>query len=441
MRRYALGAVLALLISGALWLALRKPPLAVEAGSVVRREVREVILEDAETRLPRTFTVDMPLTGTVSVISLNPGDNVEQGQVVATIEGFDIEQEIRGLEARIEQAKAQIQGVETMRPKPEEIQAAHVKAAEAADSVTIARKNLETARNNLADAQRELDRQQKLFAQNIVSKKGLEDAQLRMENLTQEIERLETAVGAAQKDQRASELQAASLEASVNDKDYLRDVYNGEIENLQSSLASFRNNLHKAEIRAPLTGTVLERKTDGGVFLAAGTPLLVLGNLKDVELQIDVLSEEVPRVAVGDPVEMTGRALGGQTVTGQVSQIYPSGFSKISALGIEQQRVRVIAQFDNSTLQLRPGTRLDARIITAVSPNTLAAPERAVFRRDDRDYVFAIKGGRAVLSPVTVGLRNDDWAEILDGLNEGDTVITEHRTDLEPGARARPINP
>jgi len=441
MRRYLIGAVLAVLVAAGLWLALRKPSLAVETAPVVRRDVREVILEDAETRLPRTFTVDMPLTGTVSVISLDPGDHVEQVQLLATVEGFDIEQEIRGLEARIEQTKAQIQGVETMRPKPEEIQAARVKAAQAADSVTIARKNLETARNNLADAQRELDRQQKLFAQNIVSKKGLEDAQLRMDNLTQEIQRLQTAVDAAQKDQRAAELQAASLEASVNDKDYLRDVYNAEIENLQASLASLRNNLHKAEIRAPLTGTILERKTDGGVFLMAGTPLLVLGNLKNVELQIDVLSEEVPRIALGDPVEMTGRALGGQTVTGQVSQIYPSGFSKISALGIEQQRVRVIAQFDNSQLQLRPGTSVDARIITAVSPNTLAVPDRAVFRRADNWFVFKIQNGRALLTPVTIGLRSDDWAEILDGLNQGDTVITEHRADLEPGIRVRPTNP
>jgi HlyD family secretion protein len=269
----------------------------------------------------------------------------------------------------------------------------------------------------------------------------LEDAQLRLQNLTQELQRQQASVDAAQKDQRAAELQAASIEASVDDNEYLRDVYRAEIESLQANRASLQNNLAKAEIHAPLNGTILERRIEGGVFLPAGTALLVLANLQDVELQIDVLSEEVPQVSVGNPVEITGRAVAGQTVTGQVSQIYPAGFSVISALGIEQQRVRVIAQFDNSQLQLRPGTSVDARIITAVSQNTLAIPDRAMFRRTDNWFVFKVENRRAVLTPVTVGLRSDDWAEILDGLNQDDTVITEHRSDLENGTPVRPTNP
>ncbi|HUW61667.1 MAG TPA: efflux RND transporter periplasmic adaptor subunit [Candidatus Bathyarchaeia archaeon] len=441
MKRYLIVAVLAVVVAAALWLALHNPPLTVETAPVQRRDVREFILEDAETRLPRTFTVDMPLSGTVSRIPVEPGDHVEEEQVLATIEVFDIQQEIRSLEARIEQARAQTEGIDAVRPKPEDIEAAHVRAAQAADAVKIAQQNLETARTNFADAQRELERQKSLLEQSIVSKRTLEDAQLRLQNLTQEIQRQQASVDAARKDQRAAELQAASLEASIDDNEYQRDVYRAEIESLHANLASLQNNLAKAEIRAPLTGTVLERHVEGGVFLPAGAPLLVLGNLQGVELQIDVLSEEVPRVAVGNPVEISGRAVGGQVVTGQVAQIYPAGFSIISALGIEQQRVRVIAQFDNSQLQLRPGTSLDARIITAVSQNTLAIPDRAVFRRADNWFVFKVENRRALLTPVTVGLRSDDWAEILDGLNQGDIVITEHRSDLEEGARVRPTSP
>ena len=437
MTRYVIAA-LAVLVAAGLWLALRKPPLTVETAPVVRRDVRQFILEDAETRLPRTFTVDMPLAGTVSRIPLEPGDRVEQAQLLATIEVFDTQQEIRSLEARIAQAQAQIEGVDAVRPKPEDIEAARVKAAQAADSIKIALQNLETARLNLADAQRELQRQQNLFEQNIVSKRASEEAQLRVETLTQELQKQQASIDAARKNQRAAELQAASIAASVDDNEYQRDVYRAQIESLQANLASLQNNLNKAEIRAPLNATVLERRVDGGIFLPAGAALLVLGNLEDVELQIDVLSEEVPQVSVGNPVEIGGRAVGGEVVTGQVAQIYPSGFSVTSALGIEQQRVRVIAKFDNSRLQLRPGTSLDARIITAVNQNTLAVPDRAVFRRADNWYVFKVENRRAALTPVTVGLRSDDWAEILDGLNETDTVITEHRTELKPGVRVRP---
>lgn len=438
MRRYLILVALIAIAAVVLWLMLRRPPLEVETAPVVRREVREVIQEDAETRLPRTYTVDMPLSGTVSRIALDPGDHVEKGQVLATIDVYDTEQEAQNLKSQIAQANARIQGVETTKPKPEDIRAAKVRAEQAADSVKIAQQNLETAKTNLADARRELKRQQNLFEKNIVSKRAVENAEVRVQNLEQELQRMRAAVEGAQKEQRAAQLEAVSIEESVNDNEYLRDVYQAQIEGLEASLSALRNNINKAEIRAPLTGTVLERRVEGGVFLPAGSPLLTLGDLNNVELQIDVLSEEAPRASIGDPVEISGRALRGKTVVGRVSQIYPSGFSVISALGVEQQRVRVIAQFDNSKLQLRPGTDVDAGIITAVSKNTLAVPERAVFRRENQNYVFAVKEGRAILTPVEVGLRSEEWAEIIEGLNEGDIVITEHSVELENGAKVQP---
>jgi len=438
MRRYLIIALVVLAAAAGVWLMLRPSPLVVQTAPVVRRDVREVIVEDAETRLPRTYTVDMPLSGTVSRVPVEPGDKVEEGQMIATIDVFDTEQEIRSLQARIEQARAQIEGVEATRPKPKDIQAANVRAEQAADAVTIAQENLKTARVNLADARRELQRQQNLFEKNIVSERAVEQAEVQVQNLEQEVQRMRAAFEAAQKDRRAAELDAASLEESVDDNEYLREVYQAEIQSLEASLAALRNNLNKAEIKAPMNGTVLERHVEGGVFLPAGTALATLGNLENVELQIDVLSEEVPRVAIGDAVELTGKALRGRTVMGKVTQIYPAGFSVISALGIEQQRIRVIARFDNSQLQLRPGTDIDARIVTAVSENALAVPERAVFRREGAYYVFTVENGHAVLIPVEVGLRSDDWAEISSGLDEGDIVVTEHSVELEEGAQVRP---
>src|SRR5690606_26147356 len=115
--------------------------------------------------------------------------------------------------------------------------------------------------------------------------------------------------------------------------------------------------------------------------------------------------------------------------------IYPSGFMKISALGIEQQRVRTLISFDNSTLHLRPGTSLDVRIITGESENAAAVPERATFRHEGEWAVFTVKGGRAHLTPVTVGLKNDEWAEIAEGVVPGMTVVADVKNELTDGMR------
>jgi HlyD family secretion protein len=192
-------------------------------------------------------------------------------------------------------------------------------------------------------------------------------------------------------------------------------------------------------LRAPVAGPILEKYVESRRVLPPGTPLLKMGDLSSVEIESDILSEEVVRVHSGQRVEISGKAVGRETsFEGKVKRIYPSAFMKISALGIEQQRVKTIIAFDNSTLGLRPGTRLDVRIITAEKQNAVSVPERSIFRREGKWYVFTVQGGRARLAPVSLGLKNDEWAEITDGLTAGDVIILEPKNDLEDGVRIKP---
>ena len=101
--------------------------------------------------------------------------------------------------------------------------------------------------------------------------------------------------------------------------------------------------------------------------------------------------------------------------------------------------MKVLIEFDAATAQLLTGTRVDVRIITAEAADVLAVPERATFRRDNAWYVFTVQGGRAVLSPITVGLKNDEWAQIEDHLQAGDTIVAEPKNDLVDGMRVVPL--
>ena len=138
---------------------------------------------------------------------------------------------------------------------------------------------------------------------------------------------------------------------------------------------------------------------------------------------------------VGNRVEIKGKALQDRVVFGTVKRIYPSGFMKISSLGVEQQRVRTIIEFDNSEIQLRPGTSVDVRIITAQSENALAIPDRALFRHQEDWALFIVNGDVAELIAVEVGLRNDDWAEIVSGVEEGTLIVSELKNDLVDGLK------
>ncbi|MFO7974662.1 MAG: efflux RND transporter periplasmic adaptor subunit, partial [Candidatus Hydrogenedentota bacterium] len=189
---------------------------------------------------------------------------------------------------------------------------------------------------------------------------------------------------------------------------------------------------------APVDSVLLEKHIEDSRVLQAGTPLMRLGDMTTIEVESDILSEEITRISEGDPVEISGKALGERTIMGEVTRIYPSGFEKISALGIEQQRVKILISFDNSEVHLRPGTSVDIRVITNHHKDVAAVPERATFKNNGDWAVFKVQNGRAKLTPVTIGLKNDEWAEIVEGVQPGDTIITERKNDLEDGVRIDP---
>lgn len=419
-------------------LSMRPQPVLLEIGQPERRAVREYVAEEAKTRLRDEYVVDMPVTGTLNRVSLEVGDLVTAGDVVARVDGFDLEQRIRGVDYMVEQARAQIVGLESGKPKSQDRDTAAMRVRETADQLAMAEKGLRVAEIDAAQADRDRARVEGLAGEGVVAQQELDRATQAWQALSEEVERARLATAAARKNVEIAQLAASRVDDTMDDNEYLRQVYGAEIQRLEAERAILVSDLEKANVRAPVSGPVLERYVESSRVLAAGTPILKLGDLATMEIESDVLSEEVVAIRPGNAVELIGKALGEELLEGRVDRIYPAAFMKISSLGIEQQRVKTIIAFDNSELQLRPGTRLDVRIITRESPDGLAVPERAIFRREGAWHVFVVDGGRAELREVEVGLKNDTWAEILGGLEAGESVILEPRNDLEPGTRVAP---
>jgi HlyD family secretion protein len=193
---------------------------------------------------------------------------------------------------------------------------------------------------------------------------------------------------------------------------------------------------------------VLERAVTNEGQVPVGTVLLRIGRWEDLEIEADVLSQDVVRVKPEQRVGVHGPAIGVDPAVAKVTRIYPAGFTKTSSLGVEQQRVKVIMKFEPEDLtRLREQNdlgvhyRVRVRIYTAEASGTLVIPRSALFRGSKNDWrVFVIRGGRAHLQAVKVGLSNDEWAEITSGLAEGDQVILAPETNLGEGQSVRAID-
>jgi multidrug efflux pump subunit AcrA (membrane-fusion protein) len=191
-----------------------------------------------------------------------------------------------------------------------------------------------------------------------------------------------------------------------------------------------------AVVRAPASGRVLRVLEESERVVAAGTPLLELSNTSQVEVVADVLSTDAVKLRSGTPVLVEDWG-GSEPLRARVRLVEPSAFTKVSALGVEEQRVNVVADFTDAFVPLGDGYRVEARFIIWEG-EALKVPSGALFRRRDAWSVFLVEGGRAACREVGAGQRNESEVEITSGLSEGDRVLLHPPNDLEDGARVEP---
>jgi HlyD family secretion protein len=227
----------------------------------------------------------------------------------------------------------------------------------------------------------------------------------------------------------------------IQRKALTHDVLEQQLAEARVQMRDVEEDARRGTMTSPVDGVVLERAVSNERQVSVGTVLLRIGRWEDLEIEADLLSTDVVRVKPGQGVEVSGPAIGPEPAAAEVKRIYPAGFTKTSSLGVEQQRVKVIVTFAPDDLRrlreqndLGVHYRVRVRIFTAESSGALVIPRSALFRGAKNDWrVFVIRGGRAHLAAVKVGLSNDEAAEITAGLAENDQVILAPETNLAEG--------
>jgi HlyD family secretion protein len=369
-------------------------PILVDVAEVSRGDVVVTVDDEGETRVKEIYVVSAPVTGLLKRIERHAGDVVTAGEtVVASIQPTDptfLDARSRG------QAEA---------------------AARAAEAATVlAEAAVAQAEAELEFARSDYERAERLSERQTISQRGLERAVL-------EVKTREAALATAQ----------ASLRVQIF-----------ELETARARLISPGEALVQAggacciELRAPASGRVLRVLHESEGVIAAGTPLVEIGDPADLEIVVELLSAESVRIAQGVPV-MIEEWGGGEILNGAVRRIEPTASTKVSALGIEEQRVNVIIDFTDppaARAALGHGFRVQAQIVASRAEYVVKVPLGALFRQGPDWAVFvAADDGRARLRKITVGQRNIAEGEIVDGLREGERVVLHPSDRIADGVR------
>lgn len=378
-----LYAAAGVVLLGAVTLALRPAPIPVETARVSRGPLQVTTEEIGETRAHDRFVIAAPVAGHLLRVLLRDGDSVAEGQAVATMAPLPLSaRELDELNARIAAAEA-IQ-------RSAEAQLSHVV-------------------EDLAQARRESTRLEVLISNNSVSRQQLEQAQNATVTLEKEVAAARYRVKSAEADVRGARAGLAALNVGT-----------------RGALVT---------VSAPSAGRVLRVLEPSERVLTAGTPILITGDLEHLEVMMEMLSSEAVKVSPGMPAVLDGWG-GDRALQARVRLVEPYGFTKISALGVEEKRTRVILDFVDPSAPLGDGYRVTGRIVLWNSPTVLKVPIAALFRCGSLWCVFTVDDEeRARRREVQIAHRSASEAEILSGLHEGEFVVRHPPNELVDGAR------
>jgi len=364
-----------------------------ETATVARRPLAVTVEEEGRTRVRDRYVLYAPVAGYLRRIDLDVGDAVDSGAVLATLDPLrpaTLDQRSRAeAEARVAAARAGLAQRESE---------ARRTAAEA-----------ELAKSEFARADN-------LLAKNLVSRSQFDQARSRMQ---------------------ASAAAKSSADAAIDVGRYELDAALASLRYTASG--SSTEKLEAVPVRSPVAGRVLAIHQESAGVVAAGQPLLDVGDSGELEVMIELLSRDAVRIAPGGRV-LLERWGGEAPLEGVVRTVEPTGFTKVSALGVEEQRVRVIADLASppeSWQRLGDGYRVEAKFIVWSSEDTLTVPSSALFRRDDGWAAFVVEGGRAREKLVTPGHGSGLLTEVVAGLEEGATVVVHPGDAIADGVRVR----
>lgn len=419
----------------------------VDVGLSEAGPISTFVEEQAKTRLPDVLRITMPLDGRIMPIALIEGDHVSQGQVVARLESADWETAVAEGKARVARLEKRIIENDDTRLEENALKQFDEFLKSMNDTVRAAAEQTTASKAKEAFAETEFQRQERLKSMNATSDRELAEAELLLKQSRVDYAKDMLTLSSLESIRSAMTIGRETINKYIEKKSLQHAVLEQELAEAKLELEQLERDLARGEITSGIEGTVLARHISDKRVLPAGELLLEIGDLSQLEVEAEILSEDAVIMREGFSVEIVGPSIGTEPVNGFIKRIEPQGFTKVSSLGVEQQRVRVIISFRPGELEalksrghiLGTDYRVRVRIYTGHRSGTITIPRSALFRGEEGNWqVFIVQGGEAKRVDVEVGLMNDFRAEILEGLGAGEHVIIAPEASLEDGQNVEP---
>jgi len=366
-----LQAMLIIAIAGVGYFLLQPQPISVEIGSVERREFFEAVEAQGRTRARNPYVITAPVAGLLRRPMFEEGDRIESGEVLAVIAPSPPDQRTTAYaESAVDAAVARL---------------------------AVAEATLAENRSAFQRASSELQRREELFRRDLAS---AEEVELYRQLATAEQTRVTSA--------------EASVQAARADINSARAFMLGAGDDVspESSI----------EIKAPVSGTVYAVMEKNERIVQAGTPIMEVSNQDRMEVVIDLLTQDAVRVEPGDIVYLNGWG-GDRTLNAVVRSIEPEAFTKVSALGVEEQRVNILVDPTQLPDNLGAEYRIEAAIVTWQGNEVLTIPTSAIFQRSNGWNTFVVDGNSVEIRPIVIASRGRDYTRVLGGVEEDESVV------------------
>lgn len=425
-------------------LAFRPTPISVDIAEVKRSDVNVTVDEEGETRIRKRYLVSAPVAGRLARINLDEGDRISKGDIIAKIDPLPLKSDIEEAQARLRQWQAEKAGVATQRPKKEAISQAkaRIRAAIAKQKEAVAK--VARAKASLEQAKRDRDRNQRLHADGVISRQEKERAELAETTEIRALEAEQRLADNAVAEVHAAQEALAILRAEQQDPDYLLDVYDARIASVRAELAKLTDDANRTNIVSPIDGYVFRVNLESAKYVEAGTQLLELGNPQDLEIVVDLLSSDAVKVKSGTTMFLEHWG-GESTLEAKVRYVEPSAFTKVSALGVEEQRVNVIADFVDTDILLGDRYRVETRTVVWSGKDVLVIPLSALFRCESGNNrtlsntwcTFVMENNQAQKRQIKVSQRSNFEAVVESGLETEEKVILHPNEQIKSGTKVK----
>lgn len=378
----------------------------VETSIVEKGEIQQFIEDIAVVQSNKKQTVYIEGAGKINSISVNAGDSVKKGDVLLTMDKKDLELRLKDANSKVEAAKSQL---------------ASTDSSNYVNKIEIAQLDVEKAKIAYESALKNLNNSKNLYEASAISKQELDSAEDAYKN--------------AEATLKSANIQLEEVKKGT--PDYVRDGYAAGVEQAVILKETIMREIEKQQVISPMDGIIIEKLVDENSIGAPSTAAFVIGNIKSLELEANILSDDIYKVKIGNEVEVSGKAMGNLTIKGKIIKIAPEAKNITSSLGVNQKRVPITIEISDDENLLKPGYDLDIKIITEIKSDVLIIPDSSVFDYQGESCVFIVDSGKAIIRQISKGIESEKTIEVLDGLKEGEKIILKPDNNVKEGMKIK----